>query len=129
MSPSTKNLPIVSSRSEAETEAFGARLAKILRAADVVFLIGDLGAGKTALARGVIRGLCGKEADVTSPTYTLVHVWDGPTCALWHVDLYRLQSPAHMQELGLEDVFCNGICLIEWPDRMAVWPRTIVWIS
>ena len=102
------------------TEAFGRRLAGQLRARDVVTLEGPLGAGKTALARAVIRTLLGAtEADVPSPTFTLVQTYDAPDgLAIWHVDLYRLDGPSDVIELGLDDAFDHGLTLIEWPDRM-----------
>jgi len=108
-------LPLNSPEEMAE---FGAKLAIMLRQQDVLFLIGDLGVGKTTLARGIILALLGKDADVSSPTYNLVHVWDGPECEIWHADLYRLQDPAEVLMLGLEDAFSHAITIVEWPDRM-----------
>src|SRR5689334_12245837 len=91
----------------AATEAFGARLAASLRVGDVVCLSGDLGAGKTTLARGAITAWTGVNEDAPSPTYTLVQTYDGPRGALWHVDLYRLNRPEEAWELGLEDAFAT----------------------
>ncbi len=101
-----------------EVLAFGGRLSKILRPQDVVFLIADLGAGKTTLARGIIQAIIGENTDVSSPTYNLIHVWDGPKCQIWHADLYRLEEPAEVFALGLEEAFEHAITLVEWPDRM-----------
>ena len=101
-----------------DTEALGARLAALLKAGDTVLLSGDLGAGKTTLARAVIMALCPVE-DVPSPTYTLVQTYethDGDP--LWHCDLYRIENAEELDELGLEDSFEDAICLIEWPDRL-----------
>lgn len=103
----------------AATEAFGARLGACLRAGDVVALTGDLGAGKTTLARAAIRAaLDDPDLAVPSPTFTLVQTYDGETCPIWHVDLYRLDSPEDALELGLEDAFAEAAILIEWPDRL-----------
>lgn len=99
-------------------EAFGRRLAGIVGAGDVIFLIGELGAGKTTLARGIILSISKTAEDVTSPTYNLIHIWDGPNYPIWHADLYRLQEPAEVANLGLEDAFDSALSLVEWPDRM-----------
>ncbi len=101
----------------------------MLRCGDTLALCGDLGSGKTTLARGLIRALCG-EVEVPSPTYTLVQVYDAPECELWHGDMYRLESPQACQELGLEDAFLDAICLIEWPDNLGAFlPQSAINIS
>lgn len=102
---------------EAGTLALGARLAKALRAGDVVRLSGDLGAGKTTLARGLIQSRLG-EMEVPSPTYTLVQTYDWGDVELWHCDLYRLEQPNDAYELGLMDAMGEEIVLLEWPDRL-----------
>lgn len=102
----------------ASTEALGVALARLLCRGDVVCLTGSLGAGKTTLARGVIRALTG-EREAPSPTYTLVQSYAAPGAALWHADLYRLEKPDESEELGLDDAFEDGIVLIEWPERIA----------
>ncbi len=102
----------------ADTAALGHRLATVLKARDVVFLIGDLGAGKTTLARQIIADLCGID-DAPSPTYTLVQLYETDAgLPLWHVDLYRIEAPGELDELGLEDAFDEAITLIEWPERL-----------
>jgi len=101
-----------------EMQQFGSKLAKLLTAGDVVFLIGDLGTGKTTFAKGVISKICGADNNVTSPTFNLVHIWDGASFEVWHADLYRLDSPSQVMGLGLEEAFDHALCLIEWPDRM-----------
>ncbi|MHA6287724.1 tRNA (adenosine(37)-N6)-threonylcarbamoyltransferase complex ATPase subunit type 1 TsaE [Maricaulis sp. CAU 1757] len=100
------------------TRRFGTQLAGLLRPGDAVMLEGDLGAGKTTLARAVIAAACGVE-DAPSPTYTLVQVYDTVGGdALWHADLYRIEDPEELDELGLEDAFEEAICLVEWPERL-----------
>jgi tRNA threonylcarbamoyladenosine biosynthesis protein TsaE len=107
-----------------QTEAFGARLAALLRAGDVVALSGELGAGKTTLARGLLRGL-GFEGDVASPTFPLVVAYEPPETRLplWHVDLYRIEDEAEIEELALGDARLEAALVIEWPERLggALW--------
>lgn len=102
---------------EAETLAFGARLAQHVRVADIVALTGDLGAGKTTLARGFIQSLS-DVGEVPSPTYTLVQTYDTEEFEVWHCDMYRLEQPEDAYELGLVDAFDEAVCLIEWPDKL-----------
>ncbi|WP_428245623.1 tRNA (adenosine(37)-N6)-threonylcarbamoyltransferase complex ATPase subunit type 1 TsaE [Ferrovibrio sp.] len=103
---------------EAATAALAARLAPRLRAGDALLLQGPLGAGKTSFARAAIRTLCGPGTEVPSPSFNLVLTYDTPACPLWHVDLYRVADPREVDELGLEEIFADGIALIEWPDRL-----------
>jgi tRNA threonylcarbamoyladenosine biosynthesis protein TsaE len=104
---------------EADTQAFAARLAPLLGPGDVLMLSGPIGAGKSALARAVIRARLGNPAEeVPSPTFTLVQTYEHPQGDIWHCDLYRLGHPDEATELGLEDAFGTAICLIEWPDRL-----------
>lgn len=104
------------------TRALGAAVGALLRKGDIVGLSGPLGAGKTTLARGAIARLTGAR-DAPSPTFPLVEVYDAPSFALWHFDLYRLNSPQDAYELGIEDAFATGACLIEWPERIeALFP-------
>lgn len=104
---------------EAATVRLGAWLGHRLRVGDVVLLSGDLGAGKSALARAAIRArLNDPEQDVPSPTFTLVQTYDAPDLEVWHVDLYRLGDSSEIAELGLEEALVSGACLIEWPDRL-----------
>ena len=99
------------------TEALGARLAADLRIGSVIFLRGELGAGKTTLVRGLLRGL-GHEGAVKSPTYTLIEPYFLPTHAIFHFDLYRLKHPEELEFLGLRDYLqAEGVYLIEWPER------------
>ena len=104
----------------AATTALGAALAPHLRRGDLLALGGDLGAGKTTLARGLIRAL-GYRGPVPSPTFTLVQHYETDPAPVWHFDLYRLGASDEVIELGIEDAFADGICLIEWPDRLGSW--------
>lgn len=101
---------------EAATLRLGAALAKLLNQGDVIALYGGLGAGKTTLARGLIRALCGDATEVPSPTYTLVQQYEGDKMPLWHFDLYRLESPESVVELGWDETV-DGAALIEWPEQ------------
>ena len=123
---------------ESSTLALARSLAGLLQAGDVVFLIGDLGAGKTTFARGLINALPpegdtgagdtgagdagsdggGREDEVPSPTFTLVQIYERRPAPVWHVDLYRLTRPEVVEELGLEEAAGEAITLIEWPDRL-----------
>jgi tRNA threonylcarbamoyladenosine biosynthesis protein TsaE len=102
----------------AATLALGHRLGAVLQPGDVVCLSGELGAGKTTLARGAIAAWTGAAEETPSPTYTLVQTYEGERGELWHCDLYRLKSPDDAWELGLEDAFASAACLIEWPERL-----------
>lgn len=104
---------------EAATERLGAALAGRLRPRDVVALVGGLGAGKTALARAILRAASGEPTLVVpSPTFTLVEVYDTPGGAFWHFDLYRLEQPEQVFELGWEEARTDGVALIEWAERL-----------
>lgn len=104
------------------TAAFGAKLATLLQAGDVLLLRGDLGSGKTALARALIQALAGEEIVVNSPTFTLMQPYDVTlkdsrlTC--WHIDLYRIEDPNEVEELGLMELQPEALLLIEWPERL-----------
>jgi tRNA threonylcarbamoyladenosine biosynthesis protein TsaE len=104
---------------EAATHALARRLAASARAGDVIALGGELGAGKTSLARAFIRAALDDDAaDVPSPTFTLVQTYPGPEFVVWHVDAYRLKTPDEIWELGIEEAFADGVLLIEWRDRL-----------
>lgn len=103
---------------EAATDRLGRALAAVARPGDVIALRGDLGAGKTRLARGFIAALSEEGEEVPSPTFTLVQTYDTGRGAVWHFDLYRLVHAEEALELGIEEVFASGISLIEWPDRL-----------
>jgi tRNA threonylcarbamoyladenosine biosynthesis protein TsaE len=104
--------------SPAETEEAGRRLGERLRAGDVVLLTGELGAGKTTFVRGVAQGT-GSSAPVASPTFQLVRIYPGRV-QLAHIDLYRIESPGELADLGLEELADQGAVVIEWGDRLEV---------
>lgn len=100
------------------TTALGALLARLLQPGDTVLLQGDIGAGKTHLARAFIQAKLGRAEDVPSPTFTLVQTYDAEGFEVWHADLYRLSHPDEVLELGLDSAFDTAICFVEWPDRL-----------
>lgn len=102
----------------AETEQLAASLASRARAGDVVLLSGPLGAGKSVFARAFLRAVCNDPLlDVPSPTFTLVQSYDSPRGPVSHFDLWRLQGPEALEELGWDDAL-SGIMLVEWPERL-----------
>jgi tRNA threonylcarbamoyladenosine biosynthesis protein TsaE len=109
--------------SEAETAAMGRELAATLSAGDVVLLYGDLGAGKTAFARGLAEGLGVAPADVSSPTFTLVQEYRGGRVPLLHVDLYRLDDPREIEDLGLDEIAADAVLCIEWAEKLEAAAR------
>lgn len=100
------------------TAALGTRIAKRLRAGDVVALSGGLGAGKTTMARAII-GALGHEAEVPSPTFAIIQTYDPPSVSLplVHADFYRLEDPSEAEELGLDDYRHDGALIAEWPEN------------
>lgn len=107
-------------REEAATNRLGEALAALLRHGDLVLLRGDLGAGKTTLARALIKARLaayGLDEDVPSPTFTLVQTYDCPGPQLTHVDLYRIEDESELFELGLDEALDDGVVLVEWPQK------------
>jgi tRNA threonylcarbamoyladenosine biosynthesis protein TsaE len=104
-----------------ETIALGRKLSQQLAPPKLVVLRGDLGAGKTTLVKGVAKGFnAAQEDDVTSPTFTLVHEYHGPEVNVYHIDLYRVDTPRQLETLGLDDLFSdNSVLLIEWGEKFA----------
>ena len=104
---------------EAATERLGAALAGRLRPRDIVALQGGLGVGKTTLARAILRAASGDPAlIVPSPTFTLAEIYDTPRGVFWHFDLYRLEEPEQVFELGWEEARADGVALVEWAERL-----------
>ena len=100
------------------THALGQRLARGLRTGDALLLSGDLGAGKTELARAIIRARAGGAVDVPSPTFNLVIPYELGDMLITHFDLYRLESADDVMELGFLDAQDDGVVIVEWPDRL-----------
>jgi len=116
------------SRSEDETASIGRDLAKGLDAGAVVLLSGDLGAGKTAFTRGLAEGLGISAADVSSPTFTIIQEYRGGRLPLFHVDLYRLNDPREVDDLGLDEIAQSGVLTIEWAEKLTNPPREAIHI-
>jgi tRNA threonylcarbamoyladenosine biosynthesis protein TsaE len=106
--------------------AFGRGLAKQLRPGDVVTLSGPLSAGKTTLVRGLLAGL-GYKGEVPSPSFAIVQPYELVSPQVWHVDLYRIENPADIDELGLDDVGEDGALVVEWPEHAGrnAWPHAL----
>jgi len=114
---------VIETASEGETERAGEEISSALPHGAVVFLYGDLGAGKTAFVRGMARGLGADPEDVSSPTFTIVQEYSGARARLHHVDLYRL-APPEIEDLGLDDLIDGqDLVAIEWADRWPGRPR------
>jgi tRNA threonylcarbamoyladenosine biosynthesis protein TsaE len=109
----------LTTHSAEDTVAFGRTLAELLSPPKIVLLRGDLGAGKTTLVKGIAEGFqAASEEDVTSPTFTLVHEYRGPRANLYHIDLYRIDTPRQLETLGLDDLVApNSVLLIEWGEK------------
>jgi tRNA threonylcarbamoyladenosine biosynthesis protein TsaE len=103
---------------EAATARLGEAVAGVLRAGEAVCLSGPLGAGKSTLARALIRALTTAAEEVPSPTFTLVQTYEGAAFPLAHFDLYRLADPDEAHELGLDEALEDGAAIIEWPERL-----------
>lgn len=112
-------------KSEAETAALGARIAAAVAGGDVITLSGPLGVGKTALARALIAAL-GHEGEVPSPSFAIVQPYEAIDPPVWHVDLYRIEQPGEIEELGLDSA-ADALLLVEWPERAGPesWPGAL----
>lgn len=108
-----------------EAAAAGAALARAARIGDVIALSGPLGVGKTALARGFLHAL-GHDGEVPSPTFAIVQPYEDLDPPVWHVDLYRVEHPSEIEELGL-DAAADAVLLVEWPERAGerAWPDAL----
>lgn len=106
-------------KSEKEMAQVAGRLAPLLKTGDIVTLSGELGAGKTVLARALVNALSPAPEEVPSPTFTLVQVYELPRFSLWHFDLYRLENvKKDILELGWDEARRSGVAVVEWPDRL-----------
>lgn len=116
-------------RNEAEMHALGAMLAQRVKPGDVVALRGELGAGKTTLARGLLSAL-GLQEEAPSPSFAIIQPYEPPMVRfpVAHVDLYRLEDASELQELALDELVHDSLLLIEWPEKMGglLWPHSLV---
>ena len=112
-------------QSPEETIALGRTLAGMLAPPKIVALRGDLGAGKTTLVKGIAEAFqAASEDDVTSPTFTLIHEYRGPAAILYHIDLYRVDTPRQLETLGIDDLIAeNSVLLIEWGEKFDRFER------
>ena len=108
----------ITTDSEAATANAGRDLGDTLAAGDVVLLYGDLGAGKTAFVKGLAEGLGVSRDEVSSPTFTLVQEYRGGRLTLFHVDLYRIDDPREIDDLGLDELAADGVLAIEWAEKL-----------
>ena len=110
---------------ETATKELGARLAASLRPGDVVTLSGPLGVGKTSLARGILEAL-GHQGEVPSPSFAIVQPYEELEVPVWHVDLFRVDDPSELDELGLDSA-ADGVLLVEWPEKAgkALWSQAL----
>ncbi len=113
-------------KDEKATLAFGRKLAGLLRPGDVVTLSGALAAGKTTLVRGLL-GALGHKGEVPSPSFAIVQPYEAINPPVWHVDLYRIENAADIEELGLTDIREDGVLIVEWPEHAGpgAWPEAL----
>ena len=115
--------------SEEKTSFLAQKVALLCEKGDVFALFGTLGMGKSVFARAFVQKLCGK-TEVPSPTFTLVQMYDAPDFEIYHFDLYRLKNAEEIFELGIEEAMYEGVCLIEWPEKMGGYlPRKAIKIN
>lgn len=106
------------SNSVEDTNKIAEEFAKTIEPGQIVLLVGDLGAGKTAFVKGVVKALHGDPDQVTSPTFTIVNEYSLDDFPIYHFDLYRLENPNELYNIGFEEYFYgSGVCFIEWPER------------
>lgn len=103
---------------ENHTKLLAESLAKIAKKGDIFLLKGELGSGKTTFSRFFIRFFLRKKEEVPSPTFTVVQTYPTKEFMIWHLDLYRVKNLNELDEIGIEDAFYSGVCLVEWPERL-----------
>ena len=111
-------MKVMEAITEEDTKKIAKSLSSLLEKKDVVALWGTLGVGKTAFVRHLIQHLTSLQEDVPSPTFTLLQTYDTPQFPIYHFDLYRLDKPDDVYELGIEDAFIDAVTFIEWPEKM-----------
>lgn len=118
------------SNSPAETEKIGRDFARDVKSGDIIALQGELGAGKTQFVKGIVSRF-GSKAEVTSPTFTLIHEYAGGRVPVYHFDFFRIEDRHSAERLGLDEYFFgDGVCVVEWADRFAeLLPAAARWIS
>ncbi len=124
-----EDMLVVRSESEADTDRFGAALAKVVRPGMVVGLVGPLGSGKTRLVRAIAEALGADPARIGSPTFVLIHEYEA-RLPIYHFDAYRLASPDEFEAIGADEYFRGeGVCFVEWADRVAdLLPPSAWWV-
>ena len=106
------------SNSVEDTNKIAEEFARTIEPGQIILLVGDLGAGKTAFVKGVVKALHGDPDQVTSPTFTIVNEYSLDDFPIYHFDLYRLENPNELYNIGFEEYFYgSGVCFIEWPER------------
>lgn len=123
-----KALPIFNSTSVADTMAYAARFVKLLRGGDIIYLQGNLGAGKTVFTKGMAKALGVSEKKVVSPTFVLMNYYAGKM-PIYHFDLYRLENPEELKSLAFDEYFYGeGISIVEWPERLGAFAPKEYWL-
>ena len=117
-------------KNEQDSKQLAQQLANELKPDDILAFSGDLGSGKTFLCREIIKNLCGRQTNVTSPTFNLLQIYEYKNCSIYHFDLYRLKHSSEVYELGIEEALSGHICLIEWPELIdAILPEDTIHIN
>ncbi len=121
---------IIETYSEEETLGIAEAMARDIKSSSIICLDGDLGTGKSVFARGFARGL-GITEPITSPTFTLVQIHEGDVLNMYHFDVYRIDDPSQMYDIGYEDYFySDGVCLVEWASLIKeLIPDYAIWVS
>ncbi len=118
MQNAKKQVMLQETHSESDTAMLASTLAQTAKAPSIYALYGDLGAGKSVFSRGFIRALAGENTEVPSPTFTLLQTYETNKGIIYHYDLYRIEDPEEIYELGWEEALAEGIILLEWPQRL-----------